>query len=111
MYDRRSILTRLRLAAKDSNVKLSKRGDIYTASGIDRISFVDEIVKRTFGSKMIVADAYCEFDHNADKVRFRIESNTELVESVNIMTGKKIMIPAYLKGGCCDPATETYWSM
>ena len=32
-----------------------------------------------------------------------------MVESTNIMSGKKIMIPASQKGGCCDPGTETYW--
>ncbi len=34
-----------------------------------------------------------------------------MVETTNIMSGKKIMIEASLKGGCCDPGTETYWSM
>ena len=34
-----------------------------------------------------------------------------MVETFNLMSGGKCMIEASLKGGCCDPATETYWSM
>lgn len=34
-----------------------------------------------------------------------------MVETVNLMSGKKLMIPASEKGGCTDPGTETYWSM
>lgn len=34
-----------------------------------------------------------------------------LVESTNMMSGEKIMIPRSQKGGCCDPGTERYWSM
>jgi hypothetical protein len=34
-----------------------------------------------------------------------------MVETVSLMNGQKSMIEASLKGGCCDPATETFWSM
>ena len=33
------------------------------------------------------------------------------VETVNLMSGKKVKIQASQKGGCCDPGTERYWSM
>lgn len=33
----------------------------------------------------------------------------KMVPTVNMMTGKTVMIDANLKGGCCDPATERYW--
>lgn len=29
----------------------------------------------------------------------------------NMMSGKTVWIREQDKGGCCDPATETYWSM
>jgi len=29
----------------------------------------------------------------------------------NLMTGKPVRIDAAMAGGCCDPSTETYWSM
>jgi len=31
--------------------------------------------------------------------------------SVNMMSGRRLWIRSDSKGGCCDPATETYWSM
>jgi hypothetical protein len=34
-----------------------------------------------------------------------------LVPSQNIMSGKAIKISRDSLGTCCDPATETYWSM
>jgi hypothetical protein len=34
-----------------------------------------------------------------------------MVETFNMLNGQKCMIQASLRGGCCDPATETYWSM
>jgi len=34
-----------------------------------------------------------------------------MVETINLMSGKKLMIRADEKGGCTDPGTETYWSM
>jgi len=34
-----------------------------------------------------------------------------MVETFNLKNGKKLMIRASEKGGCCDPGTETYWSM
>ena len=34
-----------------------------------------------------------------------------MVESVNILSGKKIKIEAHLKGTCCDPGTERYHCM
>ena len=38
------------------------------------------------------------------------EGNT-LVEVVNMMSGKKTMIPKSIAGTSCDPSTERYWSM
>ena len=35
----------------------------------------------------------------------------KMVPTTNMMTGKTVMIDINQKGGCCDPATETYWSM
>lgn len=35
----------------------------------------------------------------------------KMVPTVNMMTGKTVMIDVNLKGGCCDPATERYWAM
>lgn len=29
----------------------------------------------------------------------------------SLMSGKTVMIDASQVGGCCDPSTETYWSM
>lgn len=29
----------------------------------------------------------------------------------NMMSGKTVWIREQDKGGCCDPSTETYWSM
>jgi hypothetical protein len=39
-----------------------------------------------------------------------VEADT-LVPSVNLMTGKTIWVAKSAKGGCCDPASESYWSM
>lgn len=33
------------------------------------------------------------------------------VLTTSLMTGKDVYIREQDKGGCCDPATETYWSM
>lgn len=44
-------------------------------------------------------------------IRFTISPNTDMVESTNMLSGQKVMIRACDKGGCCDPASETYWSM
>lgn len=35
----------------------------------------------------------------------------QMVLTTNAITGKSVWIRAQDKGGCCDPATETYWSM
>lgn len=35
----------------------------------------------------------------------------QMVLTKNLMTGKDVYIRQQDKGGCCDPATETYWSM
>jgi hypothetical protein len=35
----------------------------------------------------------------------------KMVETVNLMSGKKVMIRESEKGGCCDPGTERYWTM
>jgi hypothetical protein len=33
------------------------------------------------------------------------------VYSKNLMSDKTMIMPLRMKGGCCDPSTETYWSM
>ena len=33
------------------------------------------------------------------------------VAVVNLMNGKEVYINRQDVGGCCDPSTETYWSM
>lgn len=33
------------------------------------------------------------------------------VDTINMMTGNPCKIRASAKGTCCDPATESYWSM
>lgn len=35
----------------------------------------------------------------------------KVVPTTNLMSGKTVWIREQDKGGCCDPATETYWSM
>ena len=35
----------------------------------------------------------------------------KMVETTSLMTGETVMIDVNSKGGCCDPGTETYWSM
>ena len=34
-----------------------------------------------------------------------------MVETTNLLSGKKLMIKASEKGSCCDVGTERYWSM
>ena len=38
-------------------------------------------------------------------------NTADMVESVNILSGKKIKIEKSLRGTCCDPATERYHCM
>jgi hypothetical protein len=65
-----------------------------------------------------IGDAFKKLNKlNGNSVLFEIldsdeyvERMTEMVESVNLMSGKKIMIPKIHKGTVCDPATESYWS-
>ena len=38
-------------------------------------------------------------------------ASVPMVETTNLLSGKKLMIRADEKGGCTDPGTETYWSM
>lgn len=35
----------------------------------------------------------------------------KMIPTINLMTGKEVMIRQQDKGGPCDPATERYWSM
>lgn len=45
-----------------------------------------------------------------DRAELKVRQNT-MVEVINMMSGKPVMIPLTDVGGCTDPSTETYWSM
>ena len=42
---------------------------------------------------------------------WRLEYSPAWVEVRNIMNGQKVTIAADMQGTCCDPSTETFWSM
>lgn len=113
---------------------LSKRGDVFSAKrsyywGISSSGegFKDKIVKALEANDGRIKIEVVEFGNHAHSfvgsakagsaqdsyfwVKFKIVPNNEMVESRNMLSGEKIMIRACDKGGCCDPATETYWSM
>lgn len=76
-----------------------------------RISIIDE--------NAIVVDAAGKthqyygrtYDKIFEKMLEDIDALDPMVETVNILSGKKCMIRASEKGGCCDPGTETYHCM
>ena len=127
-YKQPSILTRLRKGLVNTTVSCKDLGHNTQTGRTDRIftvkrkptvnvdsfdSFLNDLkdgVKDIFHDDYIVNVIESE-DSKEFKVKFSLEQNRELVESVNLMSGKKIMIEKHLKGGCCDPGTEQYWSM
>lgn len=50
----------------------------------------------------------CTAEHYANTGAIKA---AEMVEVKNIMTGKMVKIRRSDVGSCCDPSTETYWSM
>ena len=46
-----------------------------------------------------------------DEYEQRKDEIDPMVEVTNLMSGKKVLIRKSERGGCCDPSTETYWSM
>jgi hypothetical protein len=113
-YREKSDLTKLRNAEKCNRlgygITFSKRGDYYYAGGDIVGNMIQQVVKKAFGISKVAKDIE-QVGEGRSYYRFRLERNRELVESCNIMTGKKIMIEAWKKGGCCDPGTETYHCM
>lgn len=61
----------------------------------------------------VIAAAESLFKSSKRMVLFLDACNYEdyLVESRNLMNGNHVLIPASSKNTCCDPGTETYWSM
>ena len=60
------------------------------------------------GSTQIVS--YKEFSSRQQKMLKRNVTHTDYKEVKNLMTGKDVVIPADTPW-CCNPASETYWSM
>ena len=130
-YRSPSTLTILRKTLRTDSI--SKRGDVFTArkgffytSGKTAEDFAQSIesqVKQIFRNRKIAViedsgEVWKPFRGGATIsqsshwfVKFRVENNRELVESVNLQSGKKIMIEAWKKGGCCDPGCEVFWTM
>jgi predicted Zn-dependent protease len=113
-YRTKSDLTKLRSAEKSNRlgvgVTFSKRGGYYYASGDVVDGTIGSIVKHAFGIRKVAKDIE-RVSEVTSRYSFRLVDNDELVETYNCLTGKKVMIKAYLKGGCCDPATETFHCM
>ena len=42
---------------------------------------------------------------------WRLEFHASWVKVRNIMSGKEVDLDARLQGTCCDPSTETFWTM
>jgi hypothetical protein len=47
----------------------------------------------------------------ADYAKTGAKTANEMVEVISIMGNKTVKIRRADVGGCCDPSTETYWSM
>jgi hypothetical protein len=63
------------------------------------------------GAKIALARRWKKKYPNAVIMDSNTFQQTEpIVESTNLMSGKKIMIPKSQAGGCTDPGTELYWS-
>ena len=132
-YRQPSDLTRLRNNSRFDSV--SKRGDVFTArkgffytNGCTADGFADlvnETIHKMFHNrkKAVIVDkgeVWKPFKGGAPVsqqshwfVKFRLVDNTDLVETYNMLNpdAGPVMIKAYLKGTCCDPATETYHCM
>jgi hypothetical protein len=97
---------------------VSHKKDVYNVRMIGTDTDVQQLalkVKKAiqeydFGVKAFVTD-YRSDKNKGHIVKFHLQPNKELVETKNFMTGEVILIPADIKGTCCDPGTETYWSM
>jgi hypothetical protein len=130
----KSLLTQIRenVIGIDS---LSKRGDVFTARlgyfythGKNAEDFATSVQERVqnylgIGSKVKIVDSgdhWAPFRGGASTaksshwwVRFKVVPNRDMVETYNMLNPEAgvVMIEAYLKGGCCDPATNLYHSM
>ena len=130
----KSLLTQIRenVIGIDS---LSKRGDVFTARlgyfythGKNERDFADILkseITRKFGPQLKfelldMGNHWAPFRGGASTaksshwwVRFKVVPNRDMVETYNMLNPEAgvVMIEAHLKGGCCDPATETYHCM
>jgi hypothetical protein len=65
-----------------------------------------QLTKLTSGLKPKIQEGEWQVISMAD-----YSANEPMVEVINMQSGKPCMIPISQQGGCCDPSTETYWSM
>ena len=64
------------------------------------------------GAKISYARKYKKIYRNCVIISAKcFYDNEPEVDTVNMMSGKKVKIKASLQGGCCDPGTERYWTM
>lgn len=48
---------------------------------------------------------------SSEEYATRREEIDPMVEVINMMSGRPVKIRKSERGTCCDPSTETYWSM
>lgn len=88
----------------------------YAHAPEDMVKYALELVTRRYGKKYLIdtidtGEVFPGKDAHRF-VKFRLICNRdEMVTVHNLQSGKPVQISAYDKGGCCDPSTETYWSM
>lgn len=74
--------------------------------------YIIQRYKTEHGAKIGFTRKWKAIYPNATILSLEEFSRTEpMVETVNLMNGARIMIHKSLKGGCCDPGTERYWTM
>lgn len=90
---------------------------VWDAGPEDMVQYIKRLVEQEYGKKYVVQvlDVGEVWPgKNAHRyVKFNLLQNDEMVEVLVTIGGppRKVMIRAYDEGGCCDPSTETYWSM
>lgn len=114
---------RIKEVLKSEHNTISVRDNVITLkrafieAPVDMVQYAKDLITEGFGVKYIVyAVDIGEVwpAKNAHKyVKFNLMPNNEEIE-VTVRIGgpeRQVKIRAYDKGGCCDPSTETYWSM
>ena len=83
---------------------------IVTEKSFGRCSFKTEAAAKAARTRMIKRQKFAAADLAIAESNVYINSMKQLVERVNIMTGKTYMEDVNTPR-CCSPSSEAYWSM